>query len=341
MVIAAITPKRRNFTRASKNRNGGGGESGGEETGHEPSGEWVQNLTAPQPLAQALKARHMPAMAADPSPPSKLARLRSRALIAVTGPDARSFLQGLLTQDVESLAPDALRYGALLTPQGRLLYDLFLIGAADGVTIDVASAERHAVIQRLSLYRLRAKVELAPAEGAVFALWGGPAAGAGWSPDPRLPALGWRGYGLDPPSAEAFDTVEEDAYEAHRLSLGIGDAARDGLHDRIYPIEANLDLLNGIDFRKGCFVGQETTSRMKRRGQVRSRLAPVRFDGAAPADGAEVLAGTLRAGEMTALGDGRGLALLRLDRLTAGPLSADGRPVSVELPAWIPASGKD
>jgi folate-binding protein YgfZ len=264
----------------------------------------------------------------------RLAHLRSRALVAVKGPDWRSFLQGLVTQDVETLAPGEWRYAALLTPQGRLLYDFFLVGEPDGALIDVAAAQRHDLAQRLSLYRLRAKVEVGPAEGGVYALWGAVDAGAPWAADPRLPALGFRATGLDQPPAPGAEPAEEAEYEARRLMLGVADAARDGLHDRSYPIEANLDLLNGIDFRKGCFVGQETTSRMKRRGQVKTRMLPIAYDGPALLAGTEVLAGSLRAGEVVAAGDGRGLALLRLDRIAGAALSVDGRSVEVEVPAW-------
>ncbi|HTI66391.1 MAG TPA: folate-binding protein [Caulobacteraceae bacterium] len=273
-----------------------------------------------------------------PPPAPKLSHLRSRALVAVRGPDWRGFLQGLLTQDVDSLRAGEWRYGALLTPQGRLLFDLFLVGETGdaGVLLDVPSAERGAIAQRLSLYRLRAKVEIGAAEGGVFALWGADAAGAGWAADPRLPGLGWRAVGLTAPSAPGAQDADEDEYEAHRLALGATDAWRDGLQDKSYPVEANLDLLNGVDFRKGCFVGQETTSRMKRRGQIRTRMLPIVFEGAAPAVGSEVLAGTLRAGEVTGGRDGRALALLRLDRLSAGPLTVDGRPVRAEPPDWMP-----
>ncbi|OYX29448.1 MAG: glycine cleavage system protein T [Caulobacterales bacterium 32-69-10] len=262
---------------------------------------------------------------------AKLSHLRSRALIGVRGPDWRSFLQGLLTQDVETMAGGEHRYGALLTPQGRLLYDMFLACEADegGVLLDVPASERHAIAQRLSLYRLRAKVEIGPAEGGA---------------DPRLPELGWRTTSLATPSVPGALEVDEDAYEAHRLALAATDAWKDGLHDRNYPIEANLDLLGGIDFKKGCFVGQETTSRMKRRGQIRTRMLPIVFDGPAPAQGAEVLAGELRAGEVTGGRDGLALALLRLDRLNAGPLTVDGRPVRAAPPEWIPlpaAGGED
>jgi folate-binding protein YgfZ len=108
--------------------------------------------------------------------------------------------------------------------------------------------------------------------------------------------------------------------------------------DKTYPIEANFDLLDGIDFKKGCFVGQETTSRMKRRGQVKSRMLPIVFDGPPPPPGAEVLAGELRAGEVLSGGDGRAMAALRLDRIGGGNLTVDGRPVRVERPAWFAAA---
>ena len=237
------------------------------------------------------------------------APLPSRAVIAVAGPDWRSFLQGLLTQDVESLAEGELRFAALLTPQGRLLFDLFLLGREHGCLLDCAAEHRAALLQRLTMYRLRAKVEIAEEATPVWALWdaasaprslsspsGGGTGEAGdggglgetraaaapstpsgspspegggekefaWSLDPRAPGLGWRGYGVAPPAGAAV--LSEADYVAHCLALGAPGPADWG-HDRSYPIEANFDLLGGIDFRKGCFVGQETTSRMKRRGR--------------------------------------------------------------------------
>ena len=259
---------------------------------------------------------------------AKHARLDSRALIRVRGPDWRSFLQGLLTQDVESLAAGELRFGALLTPQGRLMFDLFILGEADGALLDAPADRREALIQRLSMYRLRAKVEIAADERNVSALF--PAADApGFVPDPRLPALGLRGYGVDP----APNATEAD-YEAHRLSLGVP-ATADWGEEKTYPIDADFDLLNGIDFRKGCFVGQETTSRMKRRGQIRNRMLPIAFEGPPPAPGAEVLAGELRAGEVLSGIDGRAMALLRLDRIEGADLTVEGRPVRVQKPAWM------
>lgn len=263
------------------------------------------------------------------------ARLHRRALVSVSGPDWRSFLQGLITQDVESLAEGELRYGALLTPQGRLLYDLFILGGTDSVLLDVDAQAREALIQRLSMYRLRAKVGLERAEGGVFALWNAAEAEDPWRRDPRLPALGFRAYALEAPAVDAA-AGDEDAYDAHRLSLGVPDPSRDCRGDGDYPIEANLDLLNGIDFRKGCFIGQETTSRMKRRGQIKSRMVPVSLEGGPPAAGAEVLAGgNLRAGEVRSARDGRAMALLRLDRAREAELTIDERPVRLDPPEWM------
>lgn len=256
--------------------------------------------------------------------------LTDRALIRVSGSDVRSFLQGLITQDVETLAPGELRYGALLTPQGKLILDLFLWGEPDGVLIDVAADAREDLIRRLTLYRLRAKVSIEPAEGAPLALWGGAAPGSGWIRDPRLPALGWRRYDLPSDSCRGSGD-----YDAHRLALGVTDPIRDSPHADLYPIEANLDLLNGIDFKKGCFVGQETTSRMKRRGQIKSRMVPLVFKGSPPTFGAEVLAGELRAGEVRSGGQGRAMALVRLDRAAEGGLTVGGNDVTIDGPAWM------
>ncbi|MDP3174137.1 MAG: folate-binding protein [Phenylobacterium sp.] len=259
--------------------------------------------------------------------------LDSRALITLGGPDWRSFLQGLITQDVDTLAAGEIRFGALLTPQGRLLYDLFVLGGDDGCKLDVEAAHRDALIQRLTIYRLRAKVEIAADAAAVAVLFPGPLEPTnGWSVDPRLPALGLRGYGQAAPSDAQAD--DESAYDAHRLALGVPGPADWG-SEKAYPIEADFDLLGGIDFKKGCFVGQETTSRMKRRGQIKTRMAPIAFDGPALPAGAEVLAGDLRAGEVLSGGAGRAIALLRLDRMTTAPLTVDGRAVRVDAPAWL------
>ena len=150
--------------------------------------------------------------------------------------------------------------------------------------------------------------------------------------DPRAPGLGGRSAA----GAPATNASEND-YNAHRLSCGVPDPAADAPSDRTYPIEANFDLLNGIDFQKGCYVGQETTSRMKRRGTIKTRMLPVAFDGPPPPFGAEVLNGELRAGEVLSGRDGSAMALLRLDRLE-GVLTVEGRDVTVRRPAWMGTS---
>ena len=257
---------------------------------------------------------------------TRIARLDSRALIRVSGPDARPFLHNLLTQDVETLAEGELRFGALLSPPGRLLFDLFLWGEPDGVVLDVAADRREALAQRLSMYKLRAQVTVEADQRAVFASW--PEVADGFTADPRVPGLGGRRI-----SDEVGSNATEGDWQAHRLDLGVPDPALDAPSDKTYPIEANFDLLNGIDFQKGCFVGQETTSRMKRRGSVKTRMLPIAFDGPTPRFGAEVLNGDLRAGEVLSGRDGAAMALLRLDRID-GALTVDGRPVGVQRPGW-------
>ena len=276
------------------------------------------------------------------------ADLPSRALVRIGGADWRSFLQGLLSNDVERLGAGELRFAALLTPQGRLLFDMFVLGQDDGCLLDVHADGRAALIQRLQIYRLRAKVEIDPAAGQVSALWSEPKAApdvedaaipAQWRPDPRLPTMGFRGVGATAP--EGAKIGDEAAYDSFRLGLGVPDPVSDCIADKTYPIEADFDLLNGIDFSKGCFVGQETTSRMKRRGGVRSRMLPIAFDGPAPAFGAEVLAGTLRAGEVLTGRNGRAMALLRLDRIADAALTVEGRTVRVETPDWAQVPTRD
>lgn len=253
-----------------------------------------------------------------------IARLDSRALVQVGGADWRAFLQGLLTNDVETLAQGEARFAGLLTPQGRLLYDLFVVETGEGCLLDVAAQHREALILRLRMYRLRAKVEIEPLDRPVLA-----GVSPGGIADPRLAALGSRFY-----DGTATATTDEDAYDAHRLALGVPGPADWG-SDSTYPIEADFDLLHGIDFHKGCFVGQETTSRMKRRGTIKNRMAPIAFNGPPPPQGAEILAGALRTGEVLSGREGRAMALVRLDRIEGAELMVDGRPVRVERPDWF------
>jgi len=261
------------------------------------------------------------------------AELPSRAVIMLSGDGWREFLQGLITQDVQSLQDGELRFAALLAPQGRLLYDLFLVSTPEGCLIDCAAEHRESLMGRLGLYKLRAKVTIAPSDVRVSVCWGGEVALAGWLADPRHSQLGARGYGASIPTDSR--RVDEAAFESHNRRLGVP-CPTDWRPDTIYPIEANFDLLGGIDFKKGCFVGQETTSRMKRRGVIKSRMAPISFEGDPPPFGSELLAADLRVGQVLSGESGLAMAMLRLDRLKLQPLRLDdGRSWFAVPPAWL------
>lgn len=264
-----------------------------------------------------------------------LHRLASRALVRVRGADWRPFLQNLLSNDVETLAIGQARAALLLTPQGKLLFDLIVRADAQGVLLDVLAERRDALIQRLKLYRLRARIEIEAAEGAVWAAVGARPDGD-WFADPRLAALGWRGYGAAAPAGATV--ADESVYRAHALALGVPDPALDCVPDKTFPLEADFDLLGAIDFHKGCYVGQETTSRMKRRSAVKTRMVPITFNGPPPRPGTPVQAGgDLRAGEVLSGAEGRAMALLRLDRAVGAELTVEGRAVKLDIPDWWPS----
>lgn len=257
-----------------------------------------------------------------------IACLTSRALVKVQGPDWRPFLQGLISQDVTTLSPEDLRYGALLMPQGRLLFDFLIWGSDEGCDLETDAASADALAARLMLYRLRAKVTIAIAERHVFAGWDDGPLDPGWRKDPRAPGLGFRSL------APQIENKDASAYQAHRLALGVPDIRTDAV-DTDYPIELNLDLMHAFDFQKGCFIGQETSSRMHRRGGVKNRLTTLSFDGPPLSIGADIFIGDRRAGSVRASAGGRALALVRLDRIQTGPLTVEGRCVSLATPTWL------
>lgn len=253
--------------------------------------------------------------------------LTDRAVLAISGPEARSFLQGLITNDIGRLAPDTPLYAALLTPQGKVLFD-FLLSESDGILfVDCASASGDTLLRRLSMYRLRAKVEIARRTDLAV-LWGayGPA-------DPRVSALGPRRIG----AAEGADCTAE--YSVHRLTLGVPEGADLG-SDKMFALDAGLEELNGVSFTKGCYVGQELTARMKHRGTARKRLLPITSNDGAPlpSAGTEVRAGLTALGEITSTYDARGFALIRLDRWEesgeAQPQAGE-QPVQLRKPEWL------
>ncbi|KMO18039.1 YgfZ/GcvT domain-containing protein, partial [Methylobacterium platani] len=240
-----------------------------------------------------------------------LALLPDRAVVAVSGPDAPSFLQGLVTCDVETLPEGEARLGALLAPQGKVLFDFLVSRAPDGYRLDTARDRVPDLVKRLTLYRLRAKVTIEPLPLAVAAGWGIEAPAPALR-DARLPALGWRLHAPDIPQADA----DASAYAAHRIGLGVPEGGTDFPFGDAFPHEALMDQLGGVDFRKGCYVGQEVVSRMQHRGTARTRIVPVVYrDGEAGPAGEPVTAGERSLGQTGGGTGSRGLAMLRIDRL--------------------------
>jgi folate-binding protein YgfZ len=279
----------------------------------------------------------------------KAAPLRDRAVIKVIGDDARKFLHGLITADMLALTPGTARFCALLTPQGKIIADFFVAEAppADGggFFLDVPRALGATLFDKLNLYKLRAKVlieDLAEILG-VLAVWDGtPAAKYGLTyADPRLPALGAR---LMIPPHRAADAAREigaslvatEDYEAHRIGLGVPRGGVDFAYGDAFPHEADMDQLGGIDFAKGCYVGQEVVSRIEHRGIARTRAVPIRYDGGTPENGVAITAGERQVGTMGSAARGRGIALLRLDRVAEAtePLTAGGVPIHLVKPDW-------
>ena len=268
-------------------------------------------------------------------------RLEDRAVIAVTGPEARPFLQGLITNDIEKVAPGQAIYAALLTPQGKILFDFLIVEGDGALLIDCARDSRDALVKRLSMYRLRAKVQIEPREQLVVmaGLSGAPASRGITFADPRLAALGHRSIGAQAEMPAADGNAAH--YLDHRLALAVPEGTDFG-SDRIFALDADLDELHAIDFDKGCYVGQELTARMKHRGTARKRLLPVAtVDGGPLSDrDRSVTANGQALGEIVSVHGARGFALIRLDRLAeagGAALEAGGKTVRVAKPEWLSA----
>ncbi len=231
-------------------------------------------------------------------------RAGDRAVFRITGADRERFLQGLVSNDVRGLR-QGLVYAALLTPQGKYLADFFLVPAPEAILLDVRDSLAEALLRRLALYRLRADVAIEPA--GLNVLRGLGAAPPGAFADPRDPALGWRLYTAAPGGPPAID------WDAIRVDRCIPESGIELIPEDSYILELGFERLHGVDFRKGCYVGQEVTARMKHKAELRKGLVQVEIDGTAPV-GAEVLAGGRPAGQIFTQADGRGLAFLRFDR---------------------------
>jgi len=267
-----------------------------------------------------------------------VALLPDRALVRVTGPDATALLQGVLTCNVETLQAGEARLGALLTPQGKVLFDFLVSRLADGFRFDVRAESAAGLAKRLTLYKLRAQVTIAADPTvAVAAAWDGAAPAAAEAvADSRHGDLGARLYAEE--GAFSADAAEAD-YHARRIALGVPEGGRDYAFGDAFPHEALMDQFGGVDFKKGCYVGQEVVSRMQHRGTARTRILAAAYPEGIPEPGTEVTAGGKVLGTTGSAAGGRGLALIRLDRLgdalAAGetPL-AGGYPVRLERPGY-------
>lgn len=263
-----------------------------------------------------------------------IALLPDRAVVAVDGPDRAAFLQGLVSNDVEQVAPGCAVWAALLTPQGKWLADFFILMDGERLLLDVERTQARMIVEKLSRFRLRSKVKLEILDWSVHAAWGDgllDQPNAISAPDPRLPDAGWR---ILAPS-ERVTNASAAAWDAHRLALGLPDGSRDLEAEKSVLLEAGFDELGGVSWSKGCYMGQELTARTKYRGLIKRRLVPVDIEGDRPSPGTPVIrddgveVGTLRSGAGQ-----RALATLRLDAIAA-PLSSGGARIIPQPAAWM------
>jgi folate-binding protein YgfZ len=256
-----------------------------------------------------------------------------RATLRVGGPGAREFLQGLVSNDVRKLDEGAV-YAALLTPQGKYLFDFILVADDAEVLVDVRADRAAALAQRLGLYRLRAPVAIDAAALEVALGLGPPPPGARVVADPRHPGLGWRAYVEDAAALVAgMAPLDPSRLEALRVQLGVPESGVELIPDDSYILEMGFERLNGVDFRKGCYVGQEVTARMKHKTELRKGLAQVGVDGPTPPPGAEIRAGDRPAGALYTTAGGLGLAYLRFDR-AAGEMRAGAARITLREATW-------
>jgi len=275
--------------------------------------------------------------------------LPDRAVLHLSGPDTLEFLRGLVTQSLAKLTDDQPVYSLLLTPQGKIISDFFIAKKGDDLLLECPASVAEVLKKKLTLYKLRAKVEIedvSPLWTAVQ-MWGDEArldkmiaeapAFLHVYRDPRLPALGVRVLGPTQAKPDLPGEVSRAEWDAHRTLLGLPEFDADFVSEQTFPMDVNMDRLNAIDYKKGCFVGQEVASRMKRKGEVRKRTLIV--DAPAPLTvGSPVMAGESTLGEITSTSAKQALALIRLDRLEkAGDtdLTVDDQTATLTRPPYL------
>ncbi len=270
-----------------------------------------------------------------------------RGVLRVGGAEAEAFLQGLVSNDIGNARADMAVYAALLTPQGKFLHDFFVLRQGEAFLLECEGERRADLMQRLKRYRLRSKIALEDESGVwrVALIWGEGAeqAGQAWGQgavayaDPRLPALGVRVL-VPVDSAAAPSGLTEgavNAYQKHRMALGVPAAPEDLQVERSFLLESGFDELNGIGWQKGCYVGQEVTARTKYRGLLRRRLTPVTLNGGVPADDGKVLQDGRDVGDLRSHYDDIGLAMLKLEALDKDvPLICGEAVLTPSRPDW-------
>ena len=292
-------------------------------------------------------------------PPLRYALLDQRGLLSVGGPDARPFLQGIISNDIDKVTPARAIWAALLTPQGKYLHDFFVARHGAALLLDAEAARRDDLMRRLLRYKLRSNVSVAAADPAlvVGAIWGdkavaacGLAAEPGAADvafdagalfvDPRLPQAGVRIIAPREAIASLAARIgaapsDAAAYDAHRLALGLPDGSRDLEIEKSILLENGFNELNGVDWDKGCYMGQELTARTHYRALIKKRLLPVGIEGPTPAAETPITAEGAEIGTMRSARDGSGLALLRVDALDKAPFAAGNAKVTPTIPAWM------
>ena len=285
--------------------------------------------------------------------------LEDRGILSISGEDSNTFLQGLVSNDVEKVTDEQAAYGALLTPQGKFLYDFFMARRYAAILVDSESARLDGLISKLKMYKLRSKVDLKNItdEVSVVALYGSdvlsrldlePTPGSSracndgmFFTDPRVSDMGARAI-LPKNLAQSiieelgFSKTSVDSYETLRISLGLPDGSRDMIVEKAILLENGFDELNGVDWNKGCFIGQELTARTKYRGLIKKRLIPVHFEAAPPPTGTPIMVGNKEAGEIRSVSDEYGLALIRLEHLEnpKAIFLANGIRLTPQKPLW-------
>lgn len=281
---------------------------------------------------------------------TKIVALVDRGLVRVTGPDAVDFLQNLVTNDVTGASERQAVFAALLTPQGKINYEFFIIRHGDGFLLETGRGCVDELVKRLTLYKMRADVTVEDLSDGHMMFWLDEAPAndedaVAVYPDPRVEGLGYRAvvaiYQTDSFCAR-FESSDVDHYHAARVEFGVPEGGYDYAYGDTFPHEAGYDLLDGVDFKKGCYVGQEVVSRMQHRGTARKRIVIVRPSDAAaglPDPGAEIRTATSFIGPLGSTFNGRGLALVRLDRAAKAlangdEMKAEAVPVTLEVPPW-------